>query len=87
MSEKRYTEFLQQPGRSETVTFGGSLVDVLPDQLEKLGVKKVFVVASKSLAEHTSELETLQNIPAVKQRLAGTKIGVHPHGYVVLLSD
>ena len=78
---KQYTEFRQQPERSEIVTFGGSFADVLPDQLEKLGVKKVYIVASKSLAGNSSEVERLQNIPAVKQRLAGTKIGFHPHGY------
>jgi hypothetical protein len=79
MSSK-YSQFLQQPDRSEVVTFGGSYKDVLPDQLDKLGVKKVYIVASKSLAGTSSEVEQLQNIPAVKQRLAGTKVGVHGHG-------
>jgi len=79
MSSK-YSQFLQQPDRSEVVTFGGSYKDVLPDQLDKLGVKKVYIVASKSLAGTSSEVEQLQNLPAVKQRLAGTKVGVHSHG-------
>jgi len=75
-----YSQFRQQPDRSETVTFGGSYKDVLSKELDKLDVQKVYLVVSKSLAGNSSELEQIQNVPAIKKRLAGTKVGVRPHG-------
>src|SRR5271170_5043933 len=71
----------QIPERSEKVTFGGSYQRVLPTQLEQLNVSKVFLVASKSLAEGGSEVESIQNLPIMKEKLVGVKIGVGPHGY------
>jgi hypothetical protein len=73
-----YSSERQQPGRSEVVTFGGSFDDVLPDQLERLGSKRVYVVVSKSLAESTNEYATLKEV--LKSSLVGSKIGVRPHG-------
>jgi hypothetical protein len=75
-----YTEVHQIPERSETVTFGGSYQQVLPEQLKKLNASKVYLVVSKSLASSSNEVETISNLPFLKDRLVGTKIGVGPHG-------
>ena len=77
---KSYSVFRQIPERSEIVTFGGSYREALPDQLQRLHAKRVFLVVSKSLAESGSEIETLQNLRELNERLVGTKIGVRPHG-------
>jgi len=79
---KPYSVFRQIPERPEIVTFGGSYQEVLPDQLKSLNVSRVFLVVSKSLAESSSEVEALQSLPGLKEKLVGTKIGVRPHGYV-----
>jgi hypothetical protein len=78
--KSKYTTERQQPGRVEVVTFGGSFNDVLPDQLERLRSKRVYIVVSKSLAESTKEYTKLKELPALKSRLVGTKLGVKPHG-------
>jgi hypothetical protein len=75
-----YSELRQQPNRSEIVTFGKSFQDVLPAQLERLGVKKVYLIASKGLSEATSEVENIKNLLAMKSKLVGTRIGFRPHG-------
>jgi len=75
-----YTEARQIPERSETVTFGGSYQQVLPDQLKKFNVSRVFLVVSKSLASSTNEVDIISSLPALKDKLVGTKIGVGPHG-------
>jgi hypothetical protein len=77
-----YAIFKQQPGRPEIVTFGDSWTNVLTEQLDMLNVKRVFVVVSKSLAESSSIVDEIKNLPAlVQSKLAGVKIGVRPHGY------
>jgi hypothetical protein len=80
-----YSVEQQVPERSEIVTFGGSYQDVLPDQLARLQVSKVFLVVSKSLANTSSEVELLKDLPTLKSKLVGTKIGVRPHGYHPIL--
>jgi maleylacetate reductase len=72
------SEHRQQPNRSELVTFGKPYQDVLPSHLARLGVKRVYLVISKSLANSSSELQTIQK--AIGDKLAGTRIGVGPHG-------
>ena len=72
------TEYRQQPNRSEIVTFGQSYQDVLPLQLERLGSKRVYLVISKSLANSSSELQTIEK--AIGNKLVGTRLGVGPHG-------
>src|SRR5271170_3799794 len=76
-----YTEVRQIPERSETVTFRGSYQEVLPEQLKKLNASKVYLVVSKSLAYSSNEVEVISNLPFLKDKLVGTKIGVVPHGY------
>ena len=73
------SEHRQQPARSELVTFGKAYKDVLPAHLDRLGAKRVYLVISKSLANSSSELQTIQNV--IGDKLVGTKIGVRPHGY------
>jgi hypothetical protein len=75
-----YSEVRQIPERSETVTFGGSYLEVLPEQLKKLNASKVYLVVSKSLASASNEVEVISNLPFLKDKLVGTKIGVGPHG-------
>jgi hypothetical protein len=72
------SEHRQQPNRSEIVTFGKSYQDVLPSQLERLRAKRVHLVISKSLANSSSELQTIEK--AIGNKLVGTRIGVGPHG-------
>jgi len=79
VNESTYSSERQQPNRSELVTFGGSFNDVLPDQLDRLGAKQVYIVVSKSLAESTNGLTTLKEL--LGSKLVGAKIGVRPHGY------
>jgi hypothetical protein len=75
----KISEFRQIPERNELVAFGGSYKDVLPAQLERLNVSRVYLVVSKSLAGSTFELQVAHNL--LKEKIVGTKIGVMPHGF------
>jgi len=64
----------QQPNRSEIVTFGAQYCHVLPEQIKRLNVSRVYLVASKSLLNSSSELETLKQI--LGEKLVGMRIGL-----------
>ena len=70
----------QRPQRPELVVFGSNYSEILPKQLERLKVQRIFAVVSASLAKNTNELESLRKL--LGNQLVGTKLGVGPQRYI-----
>ncbi|MGG7566834.1 iron-containing alcohol dehydrogenase [Rhodovulum sp. DZ06] len=63
---------------TERVVFGERVAPALAAEAERLGASRVFLVASRSLAEGTDEIAQVE--AALGARHAGTFTGVAPHG-------
>ena len=70
----------QRPDWSGIVTFGSSYHESLPAQIARLGVKRIFLVGSRSLFNTSSELKHLQDL--LGNTLVGVKQGVGPQRLV-----
>jgi hypothetical protein len=70
----------QRLGWNGLVTFGSSYHEALPTQIERLGVKRIFLVGSRSLFSTSAELRSLQEL--LGDKLIGVKEGVGPQRYV-----
>ena len=66
------------------MTFASSYHESLPAQIARLGVKRIFVVGSRSLFNTSSELQHLQDL--LGDTLLGVKEGVGPQRLVRLES-
>ena len=62
---------------TERVVMGQPAADALRDEAERLGARKVFLIASDSLVRGTREIETIR--AALATRCAGVYSGVQPH--------
>jgi len=69
-SELRFT-------RTERVTMGVPTAEAIADQADQMGCKKVFLLASTTLREHTDEIQKIE--VALGARHAGTYSGIAPH--------
>ena len=69
-SELRFT-------RTERVTMGVPTAEAIADQAGQMGCKKVFLLASSSLREHTDEIQKIE--AGLGARHAGTYSGIAPH--------
>lgn len=73
---------------TERVVFGQRAADALAAEAERLGARRVQLIASRSLAEGTDEIAQVET--ALGSRHAGTFTGVGPHaprGDVVAAAD
>ena len=64
----------QHPSSSGHVSFGKSYTDVLPDELARLNLSRVIIVASKSLAAKSEAVTKLE--VTLGSRYVAAKIGV-----------
>lgn len=62
---------------TERVSIGRPAADALRDQVERLGSKRVFILASSTLRHKTDEIAKLE--AALGERHAATYDGIHPH--------
>lgn len=69
-SELRFT-------RTERVTMGVPAGEAIADQAGQMGCKKVFLLASSSLREHTDEIQKIE--AGLGASHAGTHSGIAPH--------
>ncbi|MBU0825929.1 MAG: iron-containing alcohol dehydrogenase [Alphaproteobacteria bacterium] len=69
-SELRFT-------RTERVTMGVPTAEAIADEAGQMGCKKVFLIASSSLREHTNEIQKIE--ASLGARHAGTFSGIAPH--------
>jgi hypothetical protein len=70
----------QRPDWSGIVTFGSPYHESLPAQIARLGVKRIFVVGSRSLFHTSPELQHLRDL--LGDTLLGVKEGVGPQRLV-----
>ena len=63
--------------RTERVTMGVPAANAVAEQADKMGCKKIFLLASSSLCEHTDEIHKIE--AGLGARHAGTFSGIAPH--------
>ena len=62
---------------TERIRFGEPAATALAAEVEMLGARRVVLIASKSLADHTDEIAKIE--AALGARHAATFTGVEPH--------
>ena len=62
---------------TERVILGRRVADALPEEVERLGASRVFVLCSRSLNRNTDEIEQVRR--ALGSKLAGVYDGMPPH--------
>ena len=62
---------------TERVILGRRVADALPEEVERLGASRVFVLCSRSLNRNTDEIEQVRR--ALGSKLVGVYDGMPPH--------